>query len=44
MDPSFSPDDEAFRQQVRALIRDDYPPGTRVKNPYIDPTERQRLL
>jgi hypothetical protein len=39
MDLSFSPDDEAFRQQVRAFIRDHYPPEMRVKNPYTDPTE-----
>jgi hypothetical protein len=44
MDLSFSPDNDAFRQQVRAFIRDHYPPEMRVKSPYTDPTERQRLL
>jgi hypothetical protein len=39
MDRSFSAADEAFRQQVRAFIRDHYPPEMRVKNPYTDPTE-----
>ena len=44
MDPSFSPDDEAFRQEVRAFIRDHCAPEMRVKNPYTNPTQRQRLL
>ena len=44
MDLSFSPDDEAFRQEVRAFIRDHCAPEMRVKNPYTNPTERQRLL
>jgi hypothetical protein len=43
MDLSFSPDDEALGQEVRAFIRDHYPPEMRVKNPYTNPTERQRL-
>jgi hypothetical protein len=34
MDLSFSPDDNAFRQQVRAFIRDHNPPEMRVKNLY----------
>ncbi len=44
MDLSFSRDDEAFREEVRAFIRDHYPPEIRVKNSYTDLTERQRLL
>jgi hypothetical protein len=44
MDLSFSPNDDAFRQQVRAFIRDHFPPEMRVKNPYTDLTARQRLL
>jgi alkylation response protein AidB-like acyl-CoA dehydrogenase len=34
MDLSFSPDDEAFRQEVRAFIRDHCAPEMRVKDPY----------
>jgi hypothetical protein len=33
MDLSSSPVDEAFRQEVRAFIRDDYPAELRVANP-----------
>jgi hypothetical protein len=44
MDLSFSPNDDAFRQRVRAFIRGHYPPATRVENPYTDLTERQSLL
>ena len=44
VDLSFSPDDDAFREEVRAFIRDHYPPEMRVKTPYTDLTERQRLL
>ena len=44
MDLSFSPNDDAFRQRVRAFIRGHYPPATRVENPYTDLTEQQRLL
>jgi hypothetical protein len=44
MDLRFSPDDNAFRQQVRAFIRHHYPAELRVQSPYTDPTERQRLL
>jgi alkylation response protein AidB-like acyl-CoA dehydrogenase len=43
MDLSFSPDDEAFRQEVRAFIRDHFAPEMRVANPRTDLTERQRL-
>ena len=43
MDLSISPDNEAFRQEVRAFIRDHYPPEMRVANPHTDLTERQRL-
>jgi len=32
MDLSFSPDDDAFRQEVRALIRDHYRPEMCVQN------------
>ena len=44
MDLNFSPDDDAFRQEVRAFIRDHYPPEMRVANPYTDLTRRQMLL
>lgn len=44
MDLSCSPDDDAFRKEVRAFIRDHYPPEMRVENPYTDLTKRQRLL
>jgi len=44
MDLSFSPDDDAFRQQVRAFIRGHYPPEMRVNNPYTDLTKQQMLL
>jgi hypothetical protein len=44
MDLSFSRDDDAFREEVRAFIRDHYPPELRVKNPLYHPNERQRLL
>jgi hypothetical protein len=43
MDLSFSPDDEALGQEVRALIRDHCAPEMRVANPHTDLTERQRL-
>jgi hypothetical protein len=33
MDLSFSPDDDAVRQEVRALIRCHYPAGMRVPSP-----------
>jgi hypothetical protein len=33
MDLSFSPHDDAFREEVCALIRDHYPPELRVANP-----------
>ena len=39
MELRVSRDDGEFRQQVRAFIRDRYPPEMRV-----DPTERQRLV
>jgi hypothetical protein len=41
MDLSFSPDDDAFRQQVPAFIRDHYSPSCASRNPYTDLTERQ---
>jgi hypothetical protein len=44
MDLSFSTDDDAFREEVPAFIRDHHPPETRVKNPYTDLTERKRPL
>jgi len=44
MDLSLSPDDDAFRQEVRAFIRDHYPTEMRVKNPYTDLTKQQMLL
>jgi hypothetical protein len=44
MDLSFSPDDEAFRQEVRAFIGDHCAPEMRVKNSTPILTERQRLL
>ena len=43
MDLSFSPDDDAFRQEVRAFIRDHYPPEMRVPNPFTDLTKQQML-
>ena len=43
MDLSFSPDDDAFREEVRAFIRDHYPPEMLVANSYTDLTERQGL-
>ena len=33
MDLNFLPDDDAFRREVRAFIRDHYPPKMRVPNP-----------
>jgi hypothetical protein len=44
MDLTFSPDDDAFRQEVRAFIRDHYPPEMRVANPHTDLTKQQVLL
>ena len=44
MDLSFSRDDDAFRQEVRAFIRDHYPSEMRVPNPHTDLTKQQMLL
>lgn len=44
MDLNFSPDDDAFRQEVRAFIRDHYPVEMRVANPHTDLTKQQMLL
>ena len=44
MDRSFSPDDDAFRKEVRAFIREHYPPELRVANSYTDLTKQQMLL
>ena len=44
MDLNFSPDDDAFRQEVRAFIRDHYPAEMRVANPHTDLTKQQMLL
>jgi hypothetical protein len=44
MDLNFSPDDGAFREAIRAFIRDHYPPEMRVANPYTDLTKQQMLL
>jgi alkylation response protein AidB-like acyl-CoA dehydrogenase len=44
MDLNFSPHDDAFRQQVRAFIRDHYPLEMRVPNPSTDLTKQQMLL
>jgi hypothetical protein len=40
VDLSFSPDDDAFRDEVRGFIRDHYPAEMRVKNPYSEPKTR----
>ena len=44
MDLNFSPDDDAFREAIRAFIGDHYPPEMRVANPYTDLTKQQMLL
>jgi hypothetical protein len=44
MDLSFSPDDDAFRQEVRAFIRDHYPPEMRVAKAHTDVLKQQMLL
>jgi hypothetical protein len=40
MDLNFSPDDGAFREAIRAFIRDHYPPEMRVANPYTGPRHK----
>jgi hypothetical protein len=44
MNLTFSPHDDAFRQEVRAFIRDHYPLEMRVPNPSTDLTKQQMLL
>ena len=44
MDLSLSPNDDAFRRQLLAFIRECYPPEIRANTPYTDLIERQRPL
>ena len=44
MDLSFPPDDDAFRQEVRALIATTIRRRMRVPNPYTDLTKQRMLL
>jgi alkylation response protein AidB-like acyl-CoA dehydrogenase len=44
MDLKLSPEDEAFRAEVRTFIADNYPDEMRVTNPNTDLTKEQSLL
>ena len=44
MELALSPEDAAFRDEVRAFIADNYPPVMRVRNPEIDLTKERMLL
>ncbi|MBR1220641.1 acyl-CoA dehydrogenase family protein [Bradyrhizobium sp. U87765 SZCCT0131] len=44
MELALSPDDAAFRDEVRAFIKDNYPAEMRVPNPETDLSKEQMLL
>src|SRR5271169_3126323 len=44
MELALSPEDAAFRDEVRAFISDNYPAEMRVPNPDIDLSKEQMLL
>ena len=44
MDLALSPEDTAFRDEVRAFIKDNYPAEMRVPNPETDLSKEQMLL
>ncbi|WP_245312524.1 acyl-CoA dehydrogenase family protein, partial [Bradyrhizobium macuxiense] len=44
MELALSPEDAAFRDEVRAFIKDNYPAEMRVPNPETDLSKEQMLL
>ena len=44
MELALSPEDAAFRDEVRAFIAENYPQEMRVSNPETDLTREQMLL